>query len=495
MGASFLLDAQNLHKRFGATHALRGASLRLAAGERHALIGENGAGKSTLLAILSGQHAADQGSMVYAGAPYAPRSPREARAQGLLVVHQELALCPGLSIEENLLLGREPRRWAGLGLDRRARRRAAQAALALIARTDLDPRRRIETLSPAEQQWVEIARALQQGARLLILDEPSSSLARSDVERLWALVRALSDQGCAVLLVSHALEELREVCTHWTVMRDGCTVGSGQVENTPTERWIELMAGRALAELYPRSPRQRAECLLRIQASPTSACLELHRGEILGVYGLIGAGRTECLRKLFGLDLAEGAPMELRGRAGPATPRQRWAQGLGLVSEDRAREGIALDLSVADNLCLPAMRGWWSPPQQRQRSAQHWIDKLGIKCSSSTAPARSLSGGNQQKLALARLFAAQAEVLLLDEPTRGVDVGAKSELYRWMDRLASGQDRPQAGAVLMVSSYVPELLGICDRIAVMRKGCMGPARAVSDWDAQSLVAAAFEEEH
>lgn len=479
-----LLEASRISKRFGATQALSGVDLALHAGEIHALLGENGAGKSTLLKILGGVEQADAGRLQLAGSDYAPAAPREALRSGVVLVHQELALCAELSVEQNLCLGREPRR--GLRLDLGAQRERARTALALVGMSDLDPARSIGTLSIAQRQWLEIARALVHPSRVLVLDEPTSSLAREDVTRLFRLVRAASQQGTAVLYVSHALEEVRELCTHWTVLRDGESVASGEVRDTPTSRLIAHMAGRELGELYPRRPHTPAEELLRVSVAPPADPLIVRRGEVLGIYGLIGAGRSELLRGIFGLD-PQTAELEVLHARGARTPAERWAMGVGMVVEDRAREGLFLERSLADNLSLPALRGLFSSPAARRATSEPWRERLAIKSASVEAPMRTLSGGNQQKVALARLLAAKSQLFLLDEPTRGVDVRAKSEIYRWIDTIAS----EQRGGVLLVSSYAPELLGVCDTIRVMQAGVLGPARPASEWTQEQLVEAAF----
>ncbi len=477
------LVMRGLAKSFGATRALSGVDLDLRAGSLHALIGENGAGKSTLLRILSGALAPDAGTMELEGRPFAPRTPREAAQAGVRMVHQELALCPGLSVADNLLLGEEPAR-AGW-IDRKARRGQARAALAAVGRAELPLEAPVASLAVAERQLVEIARALRGEPRVLVLDEPTSSLPREEVERLFALVRTLSGRGVSVLYVSHALEEVRALCDTFTVLRDGQSVGAGSVAGTSEREWIRLMAGREVRELYPRSARARGEVLLR------GAGIELCRGEVLGLYGLIGAGRTELLRSLFGLDAPPAGTLELCGESGARTPRQRWRAGAGFVSEDRKREGLALGLSVSENLSLARLERFSRRGMLDQRalagSATTWAGLLGVKCDSVAQRCGELSGGNQQKVALARLLGAGSQLLLLDEPTRGVDVGSKAQIYAWIDKLACGSPTSTPKAVLLVSSYIPELLGVCDRIAVMRRGTLGAARPVAEWNEERLL--------
>ena len=495
-----LLTVRGVQKAFGATQALKGVDLSLARGEVLALIGENGAGKSTLMKVLSGAHAADAGEMSLEGAPYRPAGPLHARSLGVCMIYQELALAPHLSAMENILLGIEPT-WGPFMAWGRARE-IARRALDEVGLTALDPATLVEDLSIAERQLVEIARAVAVGCKVLVLDEPTSSLTQRDVQALFALVRRLKARGVAIVYISHALEEIEALCDRFTVMRDVETVGAGVVGQVPVHRIIAMMVGREVADLYPRSPRTAGEPILELKAlagakSPRAASLTLRRGEVVGVAGLIGSGRTETLRALFGLDPVGGGEIHVRGRlAPPAGPGARWAQGIGLVSEDRKTEGLAQNLSIAENLTLSRLDGLgpWGlvRPSRQNAAAVPWIKAFPIKCQGGEQPVEALSGGNQQKVAIARLLHHDCDVLLLDEPTRGIDVGSKAQIYAWIDKLAVGD--PAAGkapkAVLVVSSYLPELLGICDRIAVMTRGVLGEARPVSGWTEHSLMLAA-----
>ncbi|MCU0792721.1 MAG: sugar ABC transporter ATP-binding protein [Opitutaceae bacterium] len=498
--AAPLLTVAGITKNFGATRALKGVDLTLARGEVLALIGENGAGKSTLMKVLSGAHPADTGTMTFEGAPYAPRGPLHARSLGVCMIYQELALAPHLSAMENILLGIEPTR--GPLMDWRETRAIARRALDEVGLPHLDPATLVEDLSIAEQQLVEIARAVAVGCKVLVLDEPTSSLTQKDVQALFALVRRLRAKGVAIVYISHALEEIEALCDRFTVLRDGETVGHGIAGQVPTHDIIALMVGRAVEDLYPRSPRHAAEPALELRAlagkkSPRSASLTLHRGEVVGIAGLIGSGRTETLRALFGLDAVASGEIRIHGNlTPPAGPADRWARGLGLVSEDRKTEGLAQNLSIAENLTLSRLEGlgpWrFVLPSRQDAAAAPWIRDFPIKCQGGHQPVEALSGGNQQKVAIARLLHHDCDVLLLDEPTRGIDVGSKAQIYAWIDKLALGD--PAAGrppkAVLVVSSYLPELLGICDRIAVMTRGVLGEARPVAEWTEHSLMLAA-----
>ncbi len=483
-----LLTMRGVQKRFGATYALRGVDLSVEPGSVHALIGENGAGKSTLMKTLSGAYTADAGEMTLDGQPYTPSGPLHARALGVCMIYQELALAPHLSVTENILLGIEPAT-GGVFLHLNEMRATARRALDEVGLEDVDPNAIVGQLSIAEQQLVEIARAVAVGCRLLVLDEPTSSLTQKDVRKLFALVRRLQARQVAVVYISHALEEVQELCDRYTVLRDGETVGAGAVAGTSMDTIISLMVGRDVDELYPRSNRTLGEPALELseigaRPLPHRASLTLHRGEVIGIAGLIGAGRTETLRAVFGLEQVRSGKVRLHALAGPSSPAQSWRGGLGMVSEDRKNEGLALGLSIADNLTLPGL-GFFVDPKMQDVSAASWIKRLRVRCGGPRQDIGELSGGNQQKVAIARLLDHGVDVLLLDEPTRGIDVGSKAQIYRLIDELACASK-----AVLVVSSYLPELLGICDRIAVMARGVLGEARPVAEWNEHTLMMAA-----
>lgn len=469
------LRMRGVKKRFGATVALAGVDLTVRRGEVMALVGENGAGKSTLMKVLSGAHLPDEGEMWVDGRPYAPKTPLEARRAGVAMIYQELSLAPHLSVMENIVLGMEPTRGPLMAWNQ-VRERAANA-LAQLGRQDIPLDIPVSKLSIASQQMVEIGRAVAVGCRVLVLDEPTSSLTRKDIIHLFDLVRRLKAQGHAIIYISHFLEEVKEISDQFTVLRDGASVGSGQTSGAKADDIIAMMVGRNVDDLYPRSSRTPGETVLEVHSiagskKPVSASFELRRGEVLGIAGLIGAGRTELLRTIFGLDVVKQGRVQVATYIGPYSPARRWDQGLGMVSEDRKQEGLALSLTIADNLTLSKLSRFVTPRSQATQSRQ-WIDRLGIRCRSSGQEVGALSGGNQQKVALARLLHHGVDVLLLDEPTRGIDVGSKAQIYRIIDELAcSGK------AVLMVSSYLPELMGVCDRVAVMCRGVLGPARPV-----------------
>jgi len=483
-------------KRFGATVALDGASLEVAPGEVHALLGENGAGKSTMLAVLGGLIRPDAGRMEREGRAYAPRSPRDARAHGIALIHQELSLFPHLSVAENVLVGAEPSRH-GL-VDRAEAHRRTRAVLEEFGHPEIDPGTRVGALPLPARQVVEICRAMAARARVVLMDEPTSSLQRRDVERLFALIRRLSASEVAVVYISHFLEEAREVATAWTVLRDGRTVDSGSLASTTNEELIARMVGRNVDTLFPQREGTPSDEValetfgLARRPAVREASFSLRRGEILGVFGLMGSGRTEMVRALFGLDRADEGTLRRAGAEQPVRggPSLRLAGGLGYLSEDRKGEGLALPLSVADNVTLTRLGscsrlGVLDLGRQREQAVRR-TGEIQVRMRDPDQPVRTLSGGNQQKVALARLLHQEADVLLLDEPTRGIDVASKAQIY---EAIAAAADRGRS--VLMVSSYLPELLGVCDRIAVMSRGRLGPPRPVAEWTPESVMEAAI----
>jgi ribose transport system ATP-binding protein len=487
-------EMRGIDKRFDATVALAGVDFAVAAGAVCGLVGENGAGKSTLMAILSGALAPDGGQMFLDSRRYAPAHPMVARRAGVAMIYQELSLAPDLSVADNIMLGVEPARWGVL--DRAAMRTAASGALAELGRPDIRPEQLVADLSVADQQLVEIARAIAVGCRVLVLDEPTSTLGRGDAERLFALIARLKSRGHSIVYISHFIDEVCEVCDRIVVLRDGRIVGGGPATMTPDEI-VRLMVGRTIEDLFPRTPRQTSEALLEVEAFvPGSATFSLHRGEILGIAGLVGAGRTELLRAIFGLDAVRAGRVRIGAYTGASSPHRRWMQGVGMVSEDRKAEGVALGLDIADNLTMSRLKGLGPAtlvlPGRQRAAAARWVERLGIKSTATTQTVGELSGGNQQKVALARLLHHDVDVLLLDEPTRGIDVGSKAQIYAMVDELVSTAQRGERAprGILLVSSYIPELLGLCDRIAVMRRGRLSEPRPVGEWDAHSLMRAA-----
>jgi len=484
---------RSVSKRFGATVALRNVSLQVQAGEVLALVGENGAGKSTLMKVLSGAHAPDTGTMLLGGQMYAPRGPHAARKAGVAMIYQELNLAPDLTVLDNVMLGRELNT-AGL-LHRGEQRRRVRKAFAELGHADLPLDVPAGTLSIASQQLVEIARALAFDAKVIVFDEPTSSLPVADVEKLFAVIGRLKRAGLAVIYISHFLEELRRVADRYTVLRDGTSVGSGDLRQTSEQQLVALMVGRSMEELFPSSPHTPGAPILSLEGlsgreRPHDVSFELRRGEVLGIGGLVGAGRTELLKAIFGLEPVRSGKVRVGGIAIAHRPRARIRAGLGFVSEDRKTEGLAQNQSIADNLTASRLAPYstlgWLNLARRRAAVVDYMRQLQIKARSPSQPVSELSGGNQQKVALARVLHQQAEILLLDEPTRGIDVGTKAEIYRLMGRLAG-----EGKAIIFVSSYFPELLAVCDRIGVMARGRLREIRPADAWTEESLLQCAI----
>ncbi len=469
-----VLRLSNISKSFAAVQALRGVSFDLDAGEVHALVGENGAGKSTLIKVMTGAHTPDEGTIEILGRPVERLDPVRARELGIAVIYQQPALFPDLTVAENIALGLEPAspwrrvRWA----DRRAR---ARTLLAKIGAT-IDPETEVRTLTMPEQQLVEIARALGADARVLILDEPTASLSDKEVENLFRVIRELKGRGVGLIYISHRLEELPQVADRVTALRDGTLVGTRRMSEVNRAELIRLMVGRELSVVFPKMPVPIGETVLELRGIDCEASavrevsLTVRAGEILGLAGLVGAGRTELARVVFGLTPADRGEVRLRDRpVSIDSPGAAVGLGIAYVPEDRRRHGVVLEMSVAQNATLATLRAVSSfgllDFARERRLAESFVDRLGIKTASVDTPVGNLSGGNQQKVALARWLAAGPSVLILDEPTQGVDVGAKAEIHRLMVELAG-----RGLAIIMISSELPEVLGMSDRIAVMHGG-------------------------
>jgi len=485
------LQVEGVTVRFGGTIALDGVHLSVAPGEVLALVGENGAGKSTLMKVLSGAILPDAGTMTLDGQPYGPRDPREARNHGIAMIYQELSLAPSLTVRDNIMLGVEPARMGVLD-DRQMNEQAGKALAELGHAIPLDAP--VKWLSVSDQQLVEIARASAVGCRVLILDEPTSSITQTDVQRLFQLIRRMKAAGQSIIYISHFIEEVREIADRFVVLRDGQSVGAGNVADHSTAQIVALMVGRELQDLHPRSARSPGEPILEVTGLSSlprvnSATLALKSGEVVGIFGLVGSGRSDLVRAIFGLAPVQSGKVRVGIYEGAGTPARRWSQGIGIVSEDRKSEGLALSRSIAENLILPYPQsvesGALLSPSRMKQAARGWIDRLSVRCRSADQKIAELSGGNQQKIALARLLHRDVDVLLLDEPTRGIDVGCKRQIFELIDSLAT-----QNKAVLMISSYLPDLLGICDRIAVMNRGRLSPPRPVSELDEHAIMLAA-----
>ncbi|MEM6628961.1 MAG: sugar ABC transporter ATP-binding protein [Bacteroidota bacterium] len=481
-----IIQISSVHKSFGPVKALKGVSMKVHPGTVHALIGENGAGKSTLMKILSGALKADKGKIEVNGEVYTPESPLDGRKAGISMIYQELNLAPHLSIEKNVTLGMEKNSWGWV----HSQGTQVEAILSELGQGELSADLLIRDLSIGKQQVVEIARALLFDAQVVVMDEPTSSLSAADTRTLFQVINRLKKKGVAVIYISHFLEEIQEIADHYTILRDGETVASGSMEDIPIEEIIFHMVGREVSELYPTSKHTLGEVILRgedIQGAagyPNEVDLELRKGEILGIAGLVGSGRSETVRMLFGLDKAQKGTLQLKSGSKRSiqyqNPQKAIGEGINLLSENRKEEGLALNLSLLHNLTLPVLKNYQKRGildlKSEHQQGQMWLDELRVKAHNAHQRADSLSGGNQQKVCIARLLHADSEILILDEPTRGIDIGSKSEIYRLILRLAGN-----GKAIIMVSSYLPELFGICDSLSIMHKGYMSPKRPISEW--------------
>jgi ribose transport system ATP-binding protein len=467
------LRVRGIRKAFPGVVALDGVDLEVHPGEVLALLGENGAGKSTLMKILSGALPRDEGEIEVAGQLVHVRGPRHARELGVRIIYQEFNLVPHLAVAENVVLGREPT--VGLGfVDRRKVAAEAEHLLSELGIT-LDPWMPVRELGVAQQQMVEVAKALSGQARVLIMDEPTSALSEGEIRALFAAVKRLTARGVGVIYISHRLEEVAQVADRVTVLRDGRHVGTCDARATPIPELVRMMAGREVTAHYPRRRGTPGEELLRAEGVGRGRALQdvslvLRRGEVLGVAGLLGAGRTELARVLTGVDKPEKGSVVLRGRAARlASPGDAMRRGIALLPEDRKTQGLVLGLSVGRNLALPSAprlsRLGFVREGQETELAQRQVADLRIKTPGLEQRAAFLSGGNQQKIVLGKWLATDVEVLVMDEPTRGIDVAAKVEIYELMNRLTDG-----GKAILMISSELPEVLGMSDRILVMHRG-------------------------
>jgi rhamnose transport system ATP-binding protein len=471
-----LLAFKGIRKSFGAVRALRGVDFDLKAGEVHALLGENGAGKSTLIKIATGAHQPDEGAIEINGTDAGRLDPTRARALGIACIYQQPALFADLTVAENIGLRLETA--AGVRrIDWTTRRVRARELLERVG-TAISPDAEVRSLSMPEQQLVEIACAIGSGARIVIMDEPTASLTRREQERLFTVVRELRAAGTGVVYISHRLEEIFALADRVTVLRDGESVGTQAVTDVSESGLIKLMVGREVNVLYPPAETKPGEVVLEVNNLGCAAggvervTFNVRAGEVFGLAGLVGAGRTELARIIFGLTPADTGEMRLQGQpVAPHSPQQAVAHGIAYVPEDRRRHGVVLEMPIAENMTMAVhsrlFPGTWLRFGAEQSLALEFIRDLAVKCAGPDAPAASLSGGNQQKVSLARWLATKPKLLILDEPTQGVDVGAKSEIHRIVRQLAK-----QGLAVILISSDLPEVLGMSDRIGVMRGGTL-----------------------
>ena len=470
-----LLQMRGICKDFPGVRALDGVDFTLKSGSVHALMGENGAGKSTLMKCLFGIYQRDAGEILLQGRAVSFLSPAKALLEGVAMVHQELSQALGRSVMENLWMGRYPKR---LGVFV-SEAQMAQKTTALLSDLGLsvDPRRIMRTLSVAERQMIEIAKAVSYNAKVIVLDEPTSSLADGEVTHLFRIIRTLKERGCGIIYISHKMEEILEICDEVTVMRDGANVATAPAHELSVEKIIRLMVGRDLSQRFPPKSKPQSQTVLELRGVSSrytkvkEVSLTVRKGEIVGLAGLAGAGRSELLENLFGLSERSAGEILVHGRAVTnRTPREAIANGFALLTEERRATGIFGILDITENTTISALRryrraGVLLSERRRRADTDSMIGDLRVKTASRNTHIRTLSGGNQQKVILARWLLTGPEILLLDEPTRGIDVGAKYEIYQLMQALAA-----KGKAILMVSSELPELLGVCNRICVMSGG-------------------------
>ncbi|GAA4286948.1 sugar ABC transporter ATP-binding protein [Georgenia daeguensis] len=492
-----VIALEDVSKSFGAVRALRGAHLEMYAGEVHGLVGENGAGKSTLIKVLAGVHRPDAGRVLLDGEPVELSSTADAMAAGIAVIYQEPTLFPDLSVAENIYIGRQPLGRLGR-IDRRQMHRDAAALFTRLA-VPIAPERPAQGLSIADQQIVEIAKAISRGARILVMDEPTAALSGVEVERLFTVVRALRDDGAAVLFISHRFDEIESLCRRVTILRDGAFVSSHLVEDITVDEMVRRMVGRELSAMFPKKDVDPGEVVLEVEGISrpgvfSDVSLTVRAGEIVALAGLVGAGRTEVVQSIFGVDPREGGTVRVDGRVlPPRSPRAAMAAGVALVPEDRRQQGLVMDMSVTRNATLNRTRqlarlGLLTGRAERAE-AQRWTGLLRTKYGRLSDAVATLSGGNQQKVVLARWLGTEPRVLIVDEPTRGIDVGTKAEVHRFMSDLAA-----RGVAVLMVSSELPEVLGMADRVLVMREGRLTADLPRAEATEESVIRAATRQE-
>jgi len=498
-----LLSLQGIEKSFFGVQVLKGVSFSVPTGGMVGLVGENGAGKSTLVNILGGNLQPEAGNLRFAGVDYAPQNPQDAARSGIAFIHQELNLFPNLSIAENIFLTRFPRVSATPFIQRGEMNERAAELLREVG-LEIPPHRLVETLSAGERQLVEIAKALSIEAKLIIFDEPTTSLSERETARLFALIARLRASGLAMIYISHTLADVLRLCDDIVVLRDGEVVGSGAAKTLTTEKLVSLMVGRTMSQLFPERRDEAAGSearvpILEVRDVSQPGVVEnisftLRRGEVLGLSGLMGAGRSELARILFGLDPREHGEVRLAGEVlNRLSPRHLIERGVAFLTENRRSEGLCLDAAVADNLALVTLpqhgrtplrwllRDSWQAAVTHIRS----VVQLDAK-TSDTQAVRTLSGGNQQKVVLGKWLLSKPKVLILDEPTRGIDVGAKLEIYRLIHELAD-----QGAGVLVISSEMEELMGLCDRILVMRSGRLVDDLPRAQFDRERILAAAL----
>ncbi|WP_328717458.1 sugar ABC transporter ATP-binding protein [Ensifer adhaerens] len=496
-----IMKLQSVSKAFGAIQALEGVDLEIYPGEVHVLLGENGAGKSTLIKMLGGIHSPDSGSILLDGQPIVFKRPADAQRVGISVIHQELALVPYLSVEQNIVLGREPKSRLFGSVDRKAQREFAAQALKLVG-YDGNPKSNVVKLSTGQQQLVEIAKALAHRSRIIVMDEPTASISERDAANLQSIILELKRSGVAIVFISHRMREVFELADRVTVLRDGRHVVTTLPGSTTPEQLIRAMVGRDVEAFYKRAARftPGAAILetskLSSSAGLVEASITVREGEIVGLAGLVGSGRTEFARAVFGVDRRTGGSVQLHGKPLPENPVLAVKAGVAFVPESRKEQGLAIDKSISDNLTLP---GLWSifPSGLRSRGkAQDVADgiarRVRLVANSVRQPARTLSGGNQQKVVIGKWLPipGKRRLIIIDEPTRGIDVGAKAEIFALMEGLAA-----EGCGILMISSELPEVIGVCDRVYVFQNGCVRGELSGADLTEERIMKLAVHDEN
>ncbi len=488
-----LLSLNGATKSFGAVVALSNGSIEILPGEIHALVGENGAGKSTLVKILAGVHQPDAGSFVVDGSDVVFKSPAESKAAGISVIYQEPTLFPDLSVAENIYIGRQPRGRLGL-IDRSAMRRQTRELFAALG-VPIDPDRIADGLSIADQQIIEIAKAISLDASVLVMDEPTAALSGAEVERLFAVARGLKEKGAGILFISHRFDEVFELCDRVTVMRDGAFIATHSTNDITVDALVREMVGRDIATLFPKEDAEIGAAVLSVDSLSRAGVFgdisfEVRAGEIVALSGLVGAGRTEVARAIFGIDRYDSGSVTVSGKKLKAhSPEAAIKAGIGFVPEDRRKQGLVMELSVARNATLTlrkALARFGLIDAARERSAaEEWTGRLQVKTESQEMSVATLSGGNQQKVVIAKWLATHPKLLIVDEPTRGIDIGTKSEVHRLISQLAG-----EGIAVLMISSELPEVLGMADTVLVMHEGRISARLTRDEATAEAVMHAA-----
>ncbi len=488
-----LVLMEGIEKRFPGVHALNQARLELRPGEVHALVGENGAGKSTLMKILGGIYHKDDGHIYLEGQEVEIQNPRMAQDLGISIIHQELNLMPHLTVAQNIFMGREPRKKIHFVVDDKTMNQQARGLFKLLS-LELDPTTRVSNLTVAKQQMVEIAKALSYNARILIMDEPTAALTDAEIEDLFTIIRQLRGQGVGIIYISHRLEELKAIADRVTVMRDGKTIETLPIADASRDKVISLMVGRVIYESAPEIPENPSgEVVLEVRNLNRGRALrdvsfQLRKGEILGFAGLMGAGRTEAARVIFGADPLDSGEIYVNGKLVQIkSPQDAVRQSIGYLSEDRKRYGLVLGMDVKENVAMASMKkflrwGFWMNFKKAAAKAQEMVSALSIKTPSLEQKVKFLSGGNQQKVIIGKWLTADTSILIFDEPTRGIDVGAKSEIYKLLNELTR-----QGKSIIMISSELPEILRMSHRVVVMCEGRVTGTLTADEIDQESIM--------